>query len=369
MRIGIDISQIVYGTGVSCYTRDLVGALLKVDEKNRYILFGGSLRQREILEEFIKSKLSNKCQGKVFPIPPTIADLLWNRLHILPIERLINKVDVFHSSDWAQPPLKKAKGVTTIHDLSFLRWPESVHPKVLEAQKKRLGWVKQEEIEIIAVSKSTKSEIVDLLKIPSEKIHVIYEGVSEDILNFNKPVANDSEIKKIKSAFKIIKPFIITYGSQAPRKNIARVIKAFKIFNKENEFQLVIVGDYRPVERLTKNVVVTGFLPREQMIGLFFQASMLAFPSVYEGFGLPILEAMACGCPVVTSNISSMPEVAGEAAVLVDPLSVEGIAEGIKKASENRVDLIKKGYEQIKKFSWEKCARETLEIYQKVLKK
>jgi glycosyltransferase involved in cell wall biosynthesis len=357
MKIGIDISQVVYGGGVSVYTKNLVEALLKVDKENQYTLFFSSLRNK-----IQNSKL------KIFRIPPTVLEFLWNRLHVLPIEWLVGEVDVFHASDWTQPPAKRAKLVTTIHDLSFLRWPESVHPKVLAVQKRRLEWVKREVDHIIAVSRATKKEIVELLGIPEEKITVIYEGVPEDV---RKLKIKNEKLKIIKKKFRIEKPYLFAYGSRAPRKNIRRLIKAFRLLGGQggNKYQLVIVGDYLPEGKLPKGVVLTGFLPREEMLSLFSQSQAFVYPSLYEGFGLPVLEAFALGVPVVTSNISSMPEVAGEAAILVDPNSVDSIAEGIKKAAFDESvhrKLVRLGMRRLKSFSWEKAARKTLKVYQKV---
>lgn len=380
MRIGIDISQIVYGTGVSDYTISLVKSLLKIsakggpasgwDKKNEYVLFGGSLRQQGKLKQFIRNSTA---KGVILPIPPTLADFLWNKLHFLPIETFTGKLDVFHSSDWTQPPTRAAK-VTTIHDLAVLKYPEVFPPNILSAHRRRLAWVKKECDLIIAVSKSTKKDIIEILKIPEAKIHVIYEAPS---FNFTSEVSprrgrgpSTSEVFRVKKRYGIKGDYILSVATLEPRKNLQRIIKAFKILGKDfNDFQLVLVGKIGWGESLkpSQNIILTGYVTDEELSVLYSGASCLIYPSLYEGFGQPILEAMACGCPVVTSNISSMPEVAGDAAVLVDPLSVESIAEGIKKALENREELVKKGYQQVKKFSWDKCARETLKVYEEVV--
>lgn len=320
MKVGIDISQIVYeGTGVATYTKNLIEWLLKVDQKNNYVFFGSSLRRR---------------QKGFWPIPPTVLDILWNRLHILPVENFIGKVDVFHSSDWTQPPTK-AKKVTTIHDLVVYKYPESSHPKIVETQRRRLEWVKKECDLIIAVSESTKKDIVEILKIPEEKIKVIYEAVN--------PI--------FKPTIKKTKPYILGLGQLDSRKNIERLKTAFH--------NLKLKG----VELKIPNNV-----PTENLVELYSNALCFVYPSLYEGFGIPILEAFNCGCPVITSNISSLPEVGGEAAIYVDPLRVDDIKEKIDYVLKaDREKLAKKGFEQVKKFSWEKTAQETLKIYQSLL--
>jgi len=373
MKIGIDVSPIVYGSGVSIYIKNLVEALLRVDQENEYTLFFSSLRRRFAglrVDGFARSRV----KIRKFKIPPTALDWLWNKFHLAPIEWFIGKIDVFHSSDWAQPPAKRAKLITTIHDLSFLRWPKTVHPKVLAAQKRRLKWVKKEADIVIAVSNATKKEIVELLGIEEDKIRVVYEAVPEDVKEFKlklKLKEIESLSGKLKLRYKIDRPFLFAYGSRAPRKNIRRLIRAFrKIKEIRNQYQLVIVGDYQPEEKLPSNVILTGFLPRNEMLALFSEAMALVYPSLYEGFGLPILEAFALGVPVITSNCSSMAEVAGKAAILVDPDSTESIARGIKTVVNSeliRKKLIETGKRRVRQFSWEKTAEEVLEVYRSLV--
>src|SRR3990167_8833136 len=174
MKIAIDISSVVYGTGVSWYTQNLVKNILRLDREDDFTLFGGSLRQLGHLKK-IAAGFPRLPRTKFFPLPPTALDFLWNRLHSLPIEKLIGDMDVFHSSDWTQPPTAAYK-VTTIHDLSPLRFPGVSDPKIINAHKKRLEWVKREVDAVIAVSEFTKNETVDLLKIDGKKIKVIHEA-------------------------------------------------------------------------------------------------------------------------------------------------------------------------------------------------
>ena len=176
MKIGIDISQVVFGTGVSNYTENLVENLAKIDKKNQYILFGTSLRNLSKLYN-LKTRLKDHQNFlfKIFPIPPTILEILWNRLHIVPIEKFIGEVDVFHSSDWTQPPIrsKSTKKVTTIHDLVVYLFPSAIHPRILSNQKRRLNNVKKVVDAIIADSETTKEDIIKFLEINRQKITVI----------------------------------------------------------------------------------------------------------------------------------------------------------------------------------------------------
>jgi len=182
MKIGIDISQIVYeGTGVARYVKNMVTELVKSDTANSYILFGSSMRKRHVFADFFENlpKANRNVSLKVFPFPPTFLTFLWNDLHIIPIEWFIGNVDVFWSSDWTQPPLAHAKGITTIHDVSFLRFPESFVEIIVTVQKKRLERAISECQRFLCDSIATKKDAQTYLSIPENKLTVIYPGVTQ----------------------------------------------------------------------------------------------------------------------------------------------------------------------------------------------
>lgn len=373
MKIGIDISQLAFpGTGVASYTRNLVENLLKIDKQslllrnkeNEYVLFFSSLRQPP----------PKDFKSKNFKLPPLLLEILWNRLHVLPIEKFIGKVDVLHTSDWLEPPARCSK-VTTIHDLVVYKYPETLHPRIVSNQRRKLEWVKRESEVVIAVSEATKKDIIEILGIPERKIRVIYEAPDE-IYNKQQTTNNRDEVRK---KYGIKGDYILAVGTREPRKNLKRVIEAFSQLTTHppageagnSLLKLVIAGKFGWGEDFHQSlitnhqspIIFTGYVPKEDLAPLYAGAQVFVYPSLYEGFGLPILEAMACGCPVVTSNISSMPEVAGEAAVLVDPENVEDITRGIKEAIKRKSELVKKGKSWVKNFSWEKAAKETLKVY------
>lgn len=179
MKIGIDISQIVHeGTGVGHYVRNLVKALLQMDHSNEYILFGASLRKLSKFTDYFNElqTLNPRVRLVTVPIPPTILEFLWDRLHIVPVEWFVGSVDVFWSSDWTQPPFTRAKGITTVHDVSFLRYPETFAKVIIDVQKRRLAWVKRECEAILCDSEATKMDVDELLRIPKEKLFVVYPG-------------------------------------------------------------------------------------------------------------------------------------------------------------------------------------------------
>lgn len=179
MRIGIDISQIVYeGTGVAKYVRSMVKALLSADSRNVYVLFGSSLRQRQQYSNFYKSLCVNhrNVQLVVIPLPPTLLEFLWNRLHMIPIEWFVGDVDIFWSSDWTQPPLRKAAGITTVHDLSFIKYPESFNETIREVQKRRLYWVQKICKIVLCDSEATRQDVGKYTGINLAKLKVVYPG-------------------------------------------------------------------------------------------------------------------------------------------------------------------------------------------------
>ncbi|MFZ5366153.1 MAG: glycosyltransferase family 4 protein [Patescibacteria group bacterium] len=368
MKIGIDISQLAFpGTGVASYTENLVENLLKLDRGNEYVLFFSSLRAK-IQNSKLKIKNDNS-KFKIFKFPPLLLEFLWNRLHLVPIETFTGKLDIFHSSDWLEPPARCPK-VTTIHDLAIFKYPETFVPRgghdIVSNLKRKLEWVKKESKLIIAVSESTKKDIVEILGIPEERIRVIYEACNTE---FTERAKENTE--KVKRKYGIEGDYILAVGTLEPRKNLKRVIEAFSLLTGSVPVTLVIAGKFGWGTEISNdkfqmtNIKLLGYVPKEDLPALYAGAQVFVYPSLYEGFGLPILEAMACGCPVVTSNVSSMPEVAGEAAILVDPLNVEDITLGIIKALKNRKELIRKGLKRSVKFSWEKTAQETLRVYQK----
>lgn len=355
MKIAIDISQVVYETGVSVYTRNLVISLLELDDKNEYILFGGSLRRIGDLNSFI-SELKGNFTNKIFPIPPLLADILWNRIHFLPIDQLIGNIDVVHTSDWTEPKSKAFK-VTTIHDLAPLKFPKQTHPKIVSTHKRRLNLVKKESQKIIVPSVATMQDCA-IFGIDKEKIVVIPEAA-----DYIYTPQNEAKINAVKSKLGIVGEYFLGNGVGG-RKNTSKIIKAFqKIKGKTSTKQLVITGSSHN-NYSSEDVIFTGHVETLELPPLFAGATSLLYPSLYEGFGLPILESFAVGTPVVTSNRGSMKEVAGNAAILVNPESADSIAEGIIKSIKNKKTLIKKGKSRANKFSWRTTGKQTMKVYE-----
>lgn len=371
MKIGIDISQIIYGTGVSNYTANLVENLLKIDTTNQYVLFGSSLRAGKKLKEFTsKFKENPRVEVKLFHFPPLLLDFIWNRFHLFPIEKFIGEVDIFHSSDWLQPPVRNpgTKKVTTVHDMVVYLFPTSTHPKILSTQKRRLARVKKEVDAVIADSQTTKEDLVKFLGVEPEKITVIYLAPSADF----KP-QDDDKVNEVLARYKIKKPYILSVATQEPRKNIQKLLDVFgQLKIRRPDFNLILTGKYGwgPGFHTNQDVNWTGYVSREDLICLYSGCRLFIYPSLYEGFGLPILEAMACGAPVVTSNNSSMAEIARDAAILVDPRSEPQLTRAIEMVLdlnlENYQKMVRASLDRARKYTWAKTARQTLDVYEKV---
>lgn len=367
MKIGIDISQIQYsGTGVSNYTYNLVENLIQLYPQDQVILFGSSFRKFFKLSQ-IATKL-DAAKKSIYPIPPILLELLHNKLHQIPIESFTGDINIFHASDWTQPPSKKAKLITTIHDLTVLKYPEHHHTKTIAVHKRRLSWVTAEADAIIADSQATKQDIINLLQIPADKIHVVYLSADKAITEFAaKPQSEKIElINQVRTHYHLNKPYILSVGTNEPRKNLDRTIKAF--LQTDSPHLLVVVGrsgwGSHSSKAYSHRIRHIGFVPYKHLPALYAGADSFVYPSLYEGFGLPVLEAMTLGTPVVTSQQGSLKEVAGHAAVLVDPYSSSSIASGIITSISDSSRLIRLGLKQASKFSWERTARQTHAVYE-----
>jgi len=370
MKIGFDISMLVYvGSGVATYTYNLVKNLLLIDKKNEYHLFYSSLRRPKNFYYLDKLKeLGAKIHSCHFP--PRLMKLWWGKWHIVPIELFTGKMDYFHTSDFLRPPLLKGtKGITTVHDLTWKLFPRWHTEEVVKAHKRKLAkTIKYGDI-IVCPSQNTKK---DLLKFypqakKNNKIFVIPEGVDERF----KSIKDKKLINKVLKKYKIKQPYLVYVGAIEPRKNLKRLIRAFDLLLKTHHSLSLVIGGragwknqdiFQLVKDLAleKKVIFTGFIEDQDLPIIYSVAECCCYVSLYEGFGLPPLEAQACGCPVVASNVASLPEVLGDSAILVNPKNESKIKEGILAV------LLKKSGDKIsdnyQKFTWQKTAESFLNV-------
>ncbi|OGF99778.1 hypothetical protein A2Y99_02345, partial [Candidatus Gottesmanbacteria bacterium RBG_13_37_7] len=299
----------------------------------------------------------------------------------LPLSLYIDpeKPAVFFSPTHYSPRFAFCPRIIAIMDLSYIRFPEMFTKKDLYQLQHWTSYSVKKADKIITISNFSKSEIIDYYQISAERILVTYPGYDKD--KYKKlEIINKINLLKIKKKYQIEGEYILFVGTLQPRKNLIRLIEAFKKVKtgvlKGKPLQLVISGKkgwlYREIFAKVKqfglesDVVFSGYTDPRDLPDLYRHALCLVNPSLYEGFGIPVVEAMACGCPVIVSRTSSLPEVAGQAGIYIDPGNVSDIAEKIlsviKMSNKERRKIIQKGLNQVEKFNWENCAQETLAV-------
>lgn len=373
MKVGLDFSSVIYERGVSRYTGNLLLAL-RQHKSIQLSLYASSLRQKEALTKYLAKHSLNNVEHAIQSYPPSALSWLW-RFGFNPMRSLLPNIEVFHSWDWLQPPDRNLPLVSTIHDLAMLRFPETAHPQILAMHQRSWQVLKKRQAQIIAVSQATRRDIIELLGFPPDDVHVVYEALPTETKTVADSISEE-KAEAIKHRYQLHQKYILCVGTREPRKNLERVIKAW--LPLANDYQLLIAGEQGwdessswlsqvPAGRLR----FLGKVDDQALSMLYAEAELLAYPSLYEGFGLPILEAFHHGTPVVTSNTSAMPEVAGNAAVLVDPLSVESIAKGMKiildETSDQQKIRLQKMIIRLHSFSWERVATETIKVYQRAI--
>lgn len=367
MIIGIDVSAVPYGTGVSNYTLNLVRNLAKIDKINQYKLFFSSygLKLPKEIKELEKYK-NFKIYSYRYPLD--LLEKIWNIFRLFPIENFIGKCDVFHTSDWTQPPTRKAKTITTIHDLVPFLHPEWSNQKIIKVHQRKLKLAIKNCCHFICVSNKTKEDLFNLYpRLNPKKISVIYEAAEDKFSKFSENKKNIIEQQYG------LKKYFLTQGTREPRKNLPRIIEAFVQFKKNNPnspYELAISGKYGwgqdIIQYKRPDIKILGYIPEKDLVALHAAAICLVYPSLYEGFGLPIVKSLKVAVPVITSKNSSMSEIADSAALLVDPTSVKEITKAmeiITTDSSLRFRLIQKAKKISNKFSWINTARETLKVY------
>jgi len=365
MRIGMDATPIfLHLGGVGYHILNILKHLARIDHENEYILYNAG-------------PSANRAQTPFQHTGNFQIINIWRPILRWRMKR--DRIDVFHGPNHRLPARGLKGSVVTIHDLSVQRLPHLF--------RKRSGWQrdfnKNKQVldradRIIAVSKCTAHDIIEFYGVSHEKIDVIYNGISEDFFQ----ETDQEHIKKVREKYKIgSRDYLLFVGGPNPRKNAVSLLQSFALMRAAHkDLLLVLVGEmtrgteqvYQMIDKLMlgNSVIFSGSVPIESMRALYSQAAAFIYPSLYEGFGMPVLEAMACGAPVIASNTSSIPEVAGDAAVLINPTDIEALAtsiETILKDQITREAMKSKGFTRAKLFSWEIAARQTLEVYKRCL--
>lgn len=365
-------------TGTETYSYQLLKALAKIDQKNHY-------------KVYIKPgvKVEDGWPGN-FSFTVINWPRLWTQVG-LALQTFVDHPDILFVPAHTLPLIRKPglKTVLTVHDLGSEYLPSMHQLK----QRLYLGLMQRFQLKsattIISVSNSTKVDLIKKIGLDKNKIKVVYEGFDKNLF---QPIKNDILVNSLIQYKLTPGKYLLFIGTVQPRKSLERLIKAFSVWSGSfghkapvalidsnfADLKLVIVGNkgwlseeiYHLPKKLgiEERVKFLGYVPEKDLPILYSGAIALTFPSLFEGFGLPILEAQACGCPVLTSNVSSMPEVAGQGAIYVNPYSIDDIVKGVVRlqAIGFRQQVIQKGFENIRRFSWEKCAKETLQVLEEV---
>ena len=381
MRIGLDYtSAATQSAGIGRYTRELVRALLDTPAPHTYSLFYARRQRidREV-SNFQRPTSTRSVQLPTsnlhhLPFHDKWLMRLWQRLRIpLPVETFIGQVDLFHSPDFTLPPTRPGvPTLLTVHDLSFVRDPDSAWPSLRAFLNQAVPRSVKRATRVLADSQATKQDLIELFGTAPEKITVLYSGVEARFA----PMRDQATLDRVCAKYHLPRPFILSVGTLQPRKNYGRLIQAFAQLMNETPHHLVIIGgqgwlyesifDQVKLLGLERRVHFPGFVDDADLPALYSAAELFAYVSLYEGFGLPLLEALACGTPALASNVSSLPEVIGDAGLQVDPRNVAAITHALQTMltqPDLRATSIAAGLERARLFTWEKAARELLLIY------
>jgi glycosyltransferase involved in cell wall biosynthesis len=368
VRIGIDARKL-HDFGIGTYIRNVLRQLARLDDRTEFVL---------LCRPDDAAALTSL--GENFrPVAETSGNYSISEQLTIPLALKREGVSLFHAPHYVLPPLVPCRSVVTIHDCIHLMFPQYLPNRLaLTYARASIAMAARRATRVLTVSESSKRDILRFVDVEPSKIDVIYNAYDE---RFGVE-PREEDVERVRERFQLHDPFVLYAGNVKPHKNLERLIDAFQVVRKRgvDNLKLVLIGDdiskyaalRRAVHRhqLHQHVRFLGFVPEETLAVMYRLASVFVFPSLYEGFGLPPLEAMASGTPVVTSNLSSLPEVAGDAAVLVDPYDPEAIADGMYRVLTDdmlRYSMRAKGIERARQFSWEQSVRRVHDIYQKVL--
>lgn len=368
MRIAIDARKL-HDFGIGTYIRNLLAELARIDTTSDYVLL---TRPTDVS---VASELGPNFHAVPEPARPYS---LSEQIRI-PWSLARAHAALVHEPHYVLPPLIGCRSVVTIHDCIHLRFPQYLPGRGAYAYARAMMWAAVRKADrVLTVSEASKRDILGFYDVPPEKVVVVYNGLEA---RFLEP-PDDAEMSRVRQRFQLTHPFVLYVGNIKPHKNLERLVDAFGRARAQglDDLQLVVIGDeiskYPPLRqsvhrhRLDKAVRFFGFQPPATLTAFYRLARAFVFPSLYEGFGLPPLEAMACGTPVVTSNVSSLPEVAGGAALLADPTDTDDIAAQITRAVTDealRAELIARGQARAREFSWAQSAARIHAIYRDVL--
>jgi glycosyltransferase involved in cell wall biosynthesis len=377
MRIVFDVSHIQkQRAGIGRYSAELLRSLLSADRVNEYILHGWSYSlDRESILELERDNVSLSL-GR---IPGPLRRFYWSRMRGPKLSRWLGSYDLFHSSDHFVPPLGEERSIVTVYDLASLKYPEMFEGRVLRWNRKIAKAVSRADA-VIVPSAHTRADLCEAFSVPEEKVHV----VAPPVPRIFSPAAGEGADGWLRLQYKLERPFALFVGTLEPRKNLISLIGAFEMLCDKipagQELDLVIVGkkgwlfEYIlkaiATSRRKERILYLDYVPEKELPALYRLAEFFVYPSLYEGYGFPVMEAMACGTPVVTSNTSSMREIAEGVAVLVDPANQEALAEAmfwVQAETSRRDDLARRGLERARSGSPGDAPHKLIRLYERLL--
>jgi len=372
MRIGIMMQSLCHLGGIGIYTREIIKHLLKIDSKSRYILiyppfgqshtlFGQYSANRNVVEVYSKSLIPHAIYWDNLIVPKILEqyniDIVFNPFLSVPLLGGSKKIFVMHGHEWFTMP-------------QVFWFFERITGKI------RMKAIMGEADKIISISNTMTELCVQSTDIPSQKFKTIYHGVSENFIQ----ITDNKILEGVRLKYLLPEKFILFIGGLYPQKNFSALVEAFSLLVNKIPHHLVVVGktrwkyknDLKLIQErgLETRIKLLGWVNPEETPALYNLADCFVYPSLYEGFGLCLLEAMAAGCPVVAASTGALPEIARDAAMLVDPQDFRQMSEAILKIISDaslRSDLVQKGKNRAKDFTWEKCAKETLELFYEVV--
>jgi glycosyltransferase involved in cell wall biosynthesis len=394
VRIGIDYTSAAHqGAGIGRLTRNAVGVLAQIDTANQYTLL---IQGRELPADVgcppddpcpatapqkgLRNAASGIRNDNFAEVRTWIGERwwtrIWHRFHLpLCAEWIVGQVDLFHGPDFTLPPLRaRTKAIVTVHDLSYLRLPNCFKPALLNYLVDNVPRAVSRADWVLADSMSTRRDVIELLKVPEDKVSVLYPGVESRF----RPITDARTLADIRQKYGLPERYILSVGTIQPRKNYERLVQAFSMLEAQDASLVIVGGKGWLYERLFQQVqdlelrdrvCFAGYVKDVDLPVVYNLAYAFVFPSLYEGFGIPPLEAMACGVPVIAADNSSLPEVVGDAGLLIDAQDTEALAHALSQLLDDSAlcqRLVDRGLARAKQFTWERAAHTLLSTYEHV---
>jgi len=377
LRSAIDYtSAINQQAGIGRFVRGLVNSVTALDTTDQFLLLHATPNPGRV----VTYPRGRHVSRRVLRISERWLNIAWHRLQIpLPADWLTGPIDLFHSPDFVMPPIRAARSILTVHDLAFLLRPECADARLRAYLEKTVPRSVHRADFVVADSENTRNDVICLLGVPPERVTVVPGGVDPSF----QPIEDHDQLMALRHRIGLgaTTPYILFVGMIEPRKNLVGLVEAFDILKSRRPLphKLIVVGrrgwlweaTMARVDRspYRSEIIFPGFIPDDHLAALYSAAETFAFPSHYEGFGLPVLEAMACGTPVVASRASSLPEVVGDAGMQVDPDDPESLASALELLALNpemRADFRVRGLQRAASFTWEASAQTMLDVYHTV---